>query len=67
MQMGRNLIAMLLSVLLAACTGSSAPKDAEERRGDRCLYAVEGIEDGRYMQWGSCSNPPPYAIERLSD
>jgi hypothetical protein len=65
--MGRNLIAMLLPVPLAACTGSSAPKDGEARRGDRCLYAVEGIEAGRVMVWGSCSNPPPHAIQRLSD
>ena len=65
--MGRSLIAMVLPVLLAACTGSSAPKDGEARRGDRCLYAVEGMEVGRMMVWGSCSNPPRYAIERLSD
>jgi hypothetical protein len=61
--MGRALIVVLLPFLFAACAASSAPKD----RGDRCLYAVEGIEAGRMMVWGSCANPPRYAIERLSD
>jgi hypothetical protein len=65
--MGRTLIAMLLPSLLAACVGSPAPKEGEANRGDRCLYAVEGIDVGRIMRWGSCSNPPRYAIERLSD
>jgi hypothetical protein len=67
MDMRRALIAMLLPSLLAACVGASAPKEGEAKQGDRCLYAVEGIDVGRMMRWGSCSNPPPDAIERLSD
>jgi hypothetical protein len=59
----RALIVMLLPILLAACTGSSAPNGGD----DRCLYAVEGMDVGRIMRWGSCSNPPPYAISRISD
>jgi hypothetical protein len=65
--MRRTLIAVLLSMLLEACTGSSAPKEGESNSGGKCLYAVEGIDVGRMMKWGSCSHPPPYAIERLSD
>ncbi len=65
--MGRALIVMLLPILLAACTGPSAPKEVEANRSDRCVYAVEGIDVGRMMKWGSCSNPPPYAISRISD
>ena len=65
--MGRALLVMLLPILLAACGGSSAPNEAEANRNGRCLYAVEGMEYGRMLQWGSCSNPPPYAISRISD
>jgi hypothetical protein len=63
----RILIALLLPILVAACSGSSAPKENEANRSDRCLYAVEGIDVGRVMKWGSCSRPPPYAISRISD
>ena len=65
--MERTLLVMLLPILLAACTGSSGPKEGEANRRDRCLYAVEGIDVGRVMKWGSCSHPPPYAISRISD
>jgi hypothetical protein len=65
--MGRALLVMLLPILLAACTASSGSKEGEANRSDRCLYAVEGIDVGRVMKWGSCSHPPPYAIDRISD
>jgi hypothetical protein len=65
--MERALVVVLLPLLFAACTGSSAPNEGAANRGGRCLYAVEGIEAGRMMVWGSCSHPPRYAIERLSD
>jgi hypothetical protein len=67
MGLRHTLIVLLMPILLAACTGSSGPKEGQASRGDRCLYAVEGIEVGRMMVWGSCSHPPRYAIERLSD
>jgi hypothetical protein len=65
--LGRSLMLALLPVLLAACTASFTPEEAGANRGDRCLYAVEGIDSGRMTKWGSCSNPPKYAITRLSD
>jgi hypothetical protein len=64
--MGRAPIVRLLPILLAACTGSSAPKEVEANRSGRCLYTVE-IDIGRMTKWGSCSNPPPFAIGRISD
>ena len=64
--MRRAPIVMLLTNLLAACTGSSAPKEVEANRSGRCLYTLE-IDTGRTTKWGSCSNPPPFAIGRISD
>jgi hypothetical protein len=65
--LGRSLMLALLPILLAACTASFTPEEAGTNRGDRCLYAVEGIDFGRMTKWGSCSNPPKYAISRISD
>jgi hypothetical protein len=65
--LGRSWMLVLLPALLAACTASFTPGEAGATRGDRCLYAVEGIDFGRMTKWGSCSNPPKYAITRLSD
>jgi hypothetical protein len=64
--MGRAPRVMLLPILLAACSGPSAPKEVEANRSGRCLYTVE-IDNRLMTKWGSCSNPPAFAINRISD
>ncbi len=55
--------AMTSSIMLGAC----APTDVSgaTRADGRCLYAIE-IDYGRMLRYGSCSNPPPMAIKRIS-
>jgi hypothetical protein len=52
---------IMLSLLLAACAD---PSGASQTAG-RCLYTIE-LEFGRDTKWGSCTTPPPCAIERLT-
>jgi hypothetical protein len=55
----KTAVALLISLLLAACSSGEAPKARQP--GDRCLYGVEA-EYGRLLQWGSCAHPPPYSV-----
>jgi hypothetical protein len=50
---------IMLSLLLAACAASSS------QSAGRCLYTIE-LEFGRDTKWGSCTTPPPCAIERMT-
>jgi len=52
---------LVLSLLLAACAGTSGVSQT----AGRCLYTTE-FEFGRDTKWGSCTTPPPCAIERLT-
>jgi hypothetical protein len=53
---------IMLSLLLAACASSS---ESTTQNAGRCLYTIE-LEFGRDTKWGSCTTPPPCAIERLT-
>jgi len=57
----RTAIALIVPLLLAACSSSADAPPNARRPGDRCLYGVEA-EYGRLLQWGSCAHPPPYSV-----
>jgi hypothetical protein len=49
---------VLLTALLGACAAERT------QTADRCLYVLE-FDFGRQTKWGSCTSPPPCAIERI--
>jgi hypothetical protein len=54
-----------MPMVLAACAGSE-PTGAESNQSGRCLYTIE-IDTDRALKWAPCSNPPPFAIDKISD